>query len=290
MSDTSAPATTDAGTAAPATTTANAPATTANAAAPANASPPPINTAATFPWPDPRPSDDADFVCPKKGDVVNGEVLKTDVYVEATVIAAKLSCSQSGNGAPDQVDLVFRVEPKQYALMDGDYQLSDVGGRLVFGTNSFNGGAYDITLKGLQRCGFDPQKAVAAYARDAKAIALVSLLKSSGNPADGTPERIAQTLGMVALQRGDLVASGLGSKKVRIVVKNDTYKDQVRRRLGFINSIPAPVEENDVLKLVRNLPSLPVPGAARAAAPARQGATSAAPAPGGKPNDDDIKF
>lgn len=242
-------------------------------------------THAPFAWPETKSSDEACFTTPQKGEFVNGKPLQEHTYVDARAIACRLSASQSGNGSPDQVDVVYRVAPNQLALRKEDHTLSPVDGELVITTMSLNGGAYPITMKSLERSGFDSLKTVSYYEKDPKATSLIQQLKSAGADA----AQIQQAMGMLAIQRGDLAASGLGSSLVRLVVKNDTYKEQTRIKLAFVNAIPAPAKEDDVLRLVMNLPRPGTPGATttRAAAPSRQ--TSAAPAAGG-PSKDNVDF
>jgi hypothetical protein len=212
------------------------------------------------------------------------------------VIGARLSSSANGVGV-DQVDLVYVVSKGSLGLRDGDGSLSDVGGEIVFQTASLNGGALDITLKALARSGYDPHKAMEAYKSDPVGKAVIQRLTAAGEPK----ERIAAACGMLAIQRAGadvanaaahLQACGLGSQRVRMTVKNDTYRERTRRRVEYINGIPAPATTDDVLKLIQNIPGLGGPIGGKASTPARSkpaGQTSAAPSTAGQ-NTDDLDF
>ena len=167
----------------------------------------------------------------------------------------------------------------------------------MFQTASLNGGALDITLKALARSGYDPHKALEAYKSDPIGKAVIQRLAAAGE----SKERIAAACGMLAIQRAGadpangaahLRACGLGSQRVRMTVKNDTYRERTRRRVEYINGIPAPATTDDVLKLLQNIPGLGGPIGGKAATPARSkpaGQTSAAPSAAG-PNSDDLDF
>lgn len=264
------------------------------AATPPAAAAPPAAPGLSWSWED-RGEHDAAFITPKKGEYVGGTVAGENGFVEATVIGARLSSSANGVGV-DQVDLVYVVSKGSLGLRDGDGSLSDVGGEIVFQTASLNGGALDITLKALARSGYDPHKALEAYKSDPIGKAVIQRLTAAGEPK----ERIAAACGMLAIQRAGadpvngaahLRACGLGSQRVRMTVKNDTYRERTRRRVEYINGIPAPATTDDVLKLLQNIPGLGGPIGGKAATPARKpaGQTSAAPSTAGQ-NTDDLDF
>lgn len=268
--------------------------TPAPTAATPPAAAPPAAPGLSWSWED-RGEHDAAFITPKKGEYVGGSVAGENVFVEATVIGARLSSSANGVGV-DQVDLVYVVSKGSLGLRDGDGSLSDVGGEIVFQTASLNGGALDITLKALARSGYDPHKAMEAYKNDPVGKAVIQRLTAAGEPK----ERIAAACGMLAIQRAGagpvngaahLRACGLGSQRVRMTVKNDTYRERTRRRVEYINGIPAPATTDDVLKLIQNIPGLGGPIGGKAATPARKaaGQTSAAPSAAGQ-NSDDLDF
>ena len=238
-----------------------------------------------YQWPE-NITDEADFETKDPTDP------KQRLFVEGRVIAVKLS--MSGNASkPDQVEFAFKVNAGQRGLLVGDHTLSDVGGKVVHATKSFNGGAQEYTWAALRKLGFDEQKAAAAYANDTQAVALKQAMKLKGR-AD---EDITKAMGMLALTREDHTACGLGSVVARVTTKLDDSdfamkqeaKGNPRRiRLDFVNSIPRDATPDDTLALLDAIGGTMSGRSTALKPPARTGTqTSAAPAGA---NTDSVEF
>lgn len=176
--------------------------------------------------------------------------------------------------------IALRVEDDQPVLNAVTNQPQSYNGTTAITVRYLTGGALENTMGVLRILGFDVTKARTSYAQDPQALAMVQQLKAKGHNDD----KIDEALSMLALQRGDIAACGLGSKVVRIDSKDDSFTTSkgetiVTRKVNWIEAIPAPVTADAVLQLADLLGGAmrPTKAAAKSTQASSKGATSAPP-------------
>ena len=188
--------------------------------------------------------------------------------------------------------VALRLEPNQQVFSAVSGTVEEFGGTVAITTRYLTGGATENTMNALRILGFDVAKARAAYAQDPQALAMVQQAKAKGFDDD----RIDQVLSMLAMQRGDIAACGLGSKVARVDSKEDTFTPSkgdeiVTRKVNWIEAIPAAVSADAVFGLADLLGGSmrPAKAAAKgAAAPAKAASSQPPKAASSKPDDVDF--
>lgn len=226
-----------------------------------------------YQFPETLPSDEANFV-------TGG---KREDQVEAKLLGYRLTTGASGGA---QVDMAFEVL-KGNAIKKGEIEPSDVKGEIVITSKSLSAGAALYTFGALRATGMLPTNAVEAYAKDAQALALIQRVKTqlAGQSASHIAEKTAETMTLLAINRGDMKATGAGQFPVRFSVSSEEYNGTSRIKVGFINGIPRDVGADALLDVALNLAGGALAGKKD---PARKGQTSTTPAK--EPNTDDVSF
>lgn len=196
--------------------------------------------------------------------------------LDARCCGVRISTDRKGQPV---AHIALRVVDDQPVLNAVTNQPQSYTGTTAITVRYLTGGALENTMGVLRILGFDVTKARAAYAQDPQALAMAQQLKAKGHNDD----KIDEALSMLALQRGDIAACGLGSKVVRIDSKNDPFTTSkgetiITRKVNWIEAIPAPVTADSVLQLADMLGGAmrPTKVAKSAQAPSK-GATSAPP-------------
>lgn len=192
-----------------------------------------------FQFPEVRPHDDADFTTEK------------NQYVAARAVGVRLSMSGRAE-APDQIDLLFEVQPGQKAVRAANPKASiqagtgDVSGWTVWKTGSLNGDAPAITMADVRKAGLDPAKLHAAYANDPEWLSLKQQIAAKGLSAAEADHIVC----LLAIQRGgDPEKSGFGSITVELGVWDETYNNVTRRRCNAVRAQQRAATLADVLSL-----------------------------------------
>lgn len=234
-----------------------------------------------FQFPEVRPHDDAEFTTEK------------NQFVAARAVGVRLSMSGRAE-APDQVDLLFEVQPGQKAVRSANPKAGiqagtgDVSGWTVWKTGSLNGDAPAITMADVRKAGLDPAKLHAAYADDPEWLSIKQQIAAKGMSAAEADHIIC----LLAIQRGgDPEKSGFGSTTVELGVWDDTFNNVTRRRCNAVRAQQRAATLADVLSL-----GLSTAGKATAPRPAKGDAavgskTGTSPPPGkgvAKDNVDDF--
>lgn len=209
--------------------------------------------------------------------------------LDARCVGIKLSTDKKGQPL---VYIALRLEPGQQALDATTNVVRDFGGNVSITQRYMTPNAQDSTKSALRILGLDPTRARAAYAKDAQALSLVQQIKAGG----GTDEDIESAMTLLAMQRGDIAACGLGSKIARIDSKNDTFttskgEEIVTRKINWIEAIPEAVGADQVLALAKSFGSFAPPKAAPKVAGAQKTPAKATSAPPKAATDpDDVNF
>ena len=229
-----------------------------------------------YKFPETLPSDEAGFVTGKG----------REDQVEAKLLGYRLSTSASGGA---QIDMAFEVV-KGTGIKSGEIEPSDVTGQIVITSKSLSAGAAVYTFNALRATGMLPSKASEAYAKDAAAQALVQRLKSqmAGQSPAAIVEKTGEAMTMLAINRGDMAATGAGQFTVRFSTASEEYNGTSRVKVGFINNIPRDVSADALLDITMGLATGALAGK-KEAGPRKGSSTSAAPEVKA-PNTDDVNF
>lgn len=192
-----------------------------------------------FQFPEVRPHDDAEFTTEK------------NQFVSARAVGVRLSMSGRAE-SPDQIDLVFEVQPGQKAVRAANAKAGvqggagDVSGWAVWKTGSLNGDAPAITMADVRKAGLDPAKLHAAYADDPEWLAIKQQIAAKGMSTAEADHIIC----LLAIQRGgDPEKSGFGSTVVELGVWDDTFNNVTRRRCNAVRAQQRAATLADVLSL-----------------------------------------
>lgn len=196
--------------------------------------------------------------------------------LDARCCGVRISTDRKGQPV---AHIALRILDDQLVLNAVTNQQQNYSGTTAITVRYLTGGALENTMGVLRILGFDVTKARTAYAQDPQALAMAQQLKAKGHNDD----KIDEALSMLALQRGDIAACGLGSKVARIDSKNDSFTTSkgetiITRKVNWIEAIPAPVTADSVLQLADMLGGAmrPTKVAKSTQAPSK-GATSAPP-------------
>lgn len=192
-----------------------------------------------YQFPEVRPHDDAEFTTEK------------NQFVAAKAVGIRLSMSGRAE-APDQIDIVFEVQPGQKAVRAANPKAGiqagagDVSGWAVWKTGSLNGDAPAITMADVRKAGLDPAKLHAAYADDPEWLSLKQQIAAKGL---GQAEQ-DHFICLLAIQRGgDPEKSGFGSTTVELGIWDDTFNNVTRRRCNVVRAQQRAATLADVLSL-----------------------------------------
>jgi hypothetical protein len=232
-----------------------------------------------FEWPESRSENECDFVTGKK----------SSDGVEAKLIALRLS--QSSRATP-QVEMAFRVQPGQKAIPVDGVEPVDQGGKVVITARSLNGGAAAITFGDLKHTGFSISKLLDAYKDDPQATAVRQQItaRMAGQDKAAIQAKQEEALTLLALQRQDLAALGGGAEIVKLVCGEDTFGNQTRIKVKYINPIPKEYDVSGLLDLTMGLESGALSGKRSGGSKAAQKPTGGTSAPPAKEVDDDVAF
>lgn len=200
--------------------------------------------------------------------------------LDARCCGIRISTDRKGSPV---AHIALRLEPGQQCFSVVAGKVVEVGGTVAITQRYLTGGARDNTFNSLRILGFTIDKARAAYAKDPQALSMAQQAKAKGFADDKIEELVA----MLALQRGDIAACGLGSKVARIDSKDDLFttskgEELVTRKVNWIEAIPAAVSADAVFELADLLggamrPAKAQPKPAGGGAQPAKGATSKPP-------------
>ena len=99
---------------------------------------------------------------------------------------------------------------------------------------------------------------------------------------------VTETMTLLAINRGDMAATGAGQFPVRFSTASEEYNGTSRIKVGFINNIPRDVNADALLDITLGLATGALAGK-KEAGPRKGSSTSAAP-DAKAPNTDDVNF
>jgi hypothetical protein len=230
----------------------------------------------SYEFPEVRPHDDAEFTTDK------------NQFVMARAVGIRLSMSGRAE-RPDQIDIVFVIQPAQRALRAANPKAGiqaghgDVAGWTVWKTGSLNGEAPAITMADVRKAGLDPAKLHAAYGDDPEWL---SIKQQVAGLSQAEQDHV---ISLLAIQRGgDPEKSGFGSTTVELGIWDDTFGGVTRRRCNVVRAQQRAATLADVLSLGLSTAAKATAPRAKADAAGSKTGTSAPPKGVAKDNVDDF--
>ena len=231
-------------------------------------------------FPENLPDDEADFLTDNSREVKQKVIGKiVGVLVGTTGKGTRYAC------------LAIQVAEGQKATDAKTRQAEGVGGRVVYAKKYLTEGSYEGTVAALKHGGLDPSAARRNLSGDAELAKILGEDQAGG----ATSADLDESATWYAIAKGDLAATGIGSKSLRFNTKEDSFTPSkegaetiVTIKVDYIEAIPAPLSVADVRSLTSDLRSF------RKSAPQKTSSSGTTQAKGGStsppPPKDTVNF